>query len=284
METAIRLVEKHVVKRSSLMFAEIDDLSFRSKNLYNRANYSIRQHFFESGLVLSYETLDKLLHSAPSYQALPRKVSQQILMVLARNWKAWSVASKEYTKNPAKFLGKPKLPKYKHKTDGRNLLVYTVQAISKPKLKLGVINPSQTRLSITTKVSDVNQVRIVPRLRHYVVEVVYEKSCTTNHLNPDLIAAVDIGINNLAAVTSNHKGFRPVLVNGRHIKSVNQFYNKRKAQLQSKLKGNEKTSNRIAAISTRRNARVDHYLPQRKCLYYQNTGTTWHWYVSSGKK
>ena len=60
METAIRLVEKHVVKRSSLMFAEIDDLSFRSKNLYNRANYSIRQHFFESGLVLSYETLDKL--------------------------------------------------------------------------------------------------------------------------------------------------------------------------------------------------------------------------------
>lgn len=254
------LVEQHVVKRSSPMFAEIDELAFRSKNLYNRANYSIRQTFFEGGVVLNYETLDKLLQSEESYQALPRKVSQQILMVLARNWKAWSVASKEYTKNPAKFLGKPKLPKYKHKNDGRNLLIYTIQAIGKPGLKVGVINPSQTQLSITTKVTDIKQVRIVPRLKHYVIEVVYERACATNNLDPDLIAAIDLGVDNLAAVTSNHKGFRPILVNGKHIKSVNQFYNKRKAQLQSLLKGNRKTSNRIASLSTRRNDRVDHYL------------------------
>lgn len=256
----MKLVEQHVVKRSSPMFAEIDELAFRSKNLYNRANYSIRQTFFEGGVVLNYETLDKLLQSEESYQALPRKVSQQILMVLARNWKAWSVASKEYTKNPAKFLGKPKLPRYKHKVDGRNLLVYTIQAIGKPGLKIGVINPSQTGLSIKTFVSNINQVRIVPRLKHYVIEVVYERACTTNELDPNLIAAIDIGVDNLAAVTSNHKGFRPILVNGKHIKSVNQFYNKRKAQLQSKLKGNRKTSSRIARLSSRRNGKVDHYL------------------------
>lgn len=256
----MKLVEKHVVKRGSSMFNEIDDLAWRSKNLYNRANYSIRQQFFESGAILNYETLDKLLQSEESYQALPRKVSQQILMVLARNWKAFSAASKEYKKNNAKFLGKPTIPKYKHKTDGRNLLIYTIQAIGLPGLKVGVINPSQTGLSITTKVSGINQVRIVPRLKHYVIEVVYERACTTNELDPNLIAAIDIGVDNLAAVTSNHKGFQPILVNGKHIKSVNQFYNKRKAQLQSKLKGNRKTSNRIARLSSRRNGKVDHYL------------------------
>lgn len=165
----MKLVEKHVVKRGSLMFAEIDELAFRSKNLYNRANYSVRQEFFERGAILKYEALDKLLQSEESYQALPRKVSQQILMVLARNWKAWSAATIEYTKNPTKFLGKPKLPKYKHKTDGRNLLIYTIQAIGKPGLKVGVINLSQTGLSIPTKVSDINQVRIVPKLKHYVL-------------------------------------------------------------------------------------------------------------------
>ena len=222
----MRLVEKHVVKRGSLMFAEIDELAFRSKNLYNRANYSIRQEFFESGNILKYEALDKLLQTEESYQALPRKVSQQILMVLVRNWKAWTAASKEYAKNPSKFLGKPKLPKYKHKLDGRNLLIYTIQAISKPGVKVGVINPSQTSLSIKTLVTNINQVRIVPRLKHYVIEVVYEKSCiTTNNLDFNRIAAIDIGVDNLAAVTSNHKGFRPILVNGKHIKSVNQFYN-----------------------------------------------------------
>lgn len=205
-------------------------MALRSKNLYNRANYSVRQEFFESGNILNYQNLDKLLQPEESYQALPRKVSQQVLMVLARNWKAWSQATKEYALHSTKFLGKPKIPKYKHKTDGRNLLIYTIQAIGKPGLKNGAINPAQTGLSITTKVSGINQVRIVPKLKHYVIEVVYERACATTQLDRDRKAAIDIGVDNLAAVTSNHKGFRPILVNGKHVKSVNQFYNKRKAE------------------------------------------------------
>lgn len=256
----MRLVEKHVVKPSSSMFAESDDLAFRSKNLYNRANYSIRQQFFESGLILKYETLDKTLQNEESYKALPRKVSQQILMVLARNWKAWAAAIKEYAKNPTKFLGEPRIPGYKDKVEGRNVLIYTIQSLSKLSLKKGIINPSQTSLSVKTKVNNVNQVRIVPRLKHYVIEVVYERDCVDNNLTKNNIAAIDIGVDNLAAVTSNHKGFKPILVSGRHVKSVNQFYNKRKAELQEKLKGNKKTSNRIAALANRRNRKVDYYL------------------------
>lgn len=223
----MKLAERHVITRNSPMFQEIDELAHLSKNLYNRANYSVRQEFFESGSVMLYEAIDKLMQPEESYQALPRKVSQQILMVLCRSWKAWQKASAEYRKNPSRFLGEPKIPKYKPKTDGRNVLVYTIQAICKPGLKAGVINPSQTSLSVPTKATNINQVRIVPKLDHYVIEVVHERACVTDELDPNKIAAIDIGVDNLAAVTSNHKGFRPLLVSGRHIKSVNQYYNKR---------------------------------------------------------
>ena len=71
---------------------------------------------------------------------------------------------------------------------------------------------------------------------------------------------VDVGLNNLAAVTSNQKGFKPFLINGRPVKAVNNFYNKKKAELQSQLKGNRKTSNKIQRLSSKRGFKIDDYL------------------------
>jgi len=98
-------------------------------------------------------------------------------------WKAHSA----YQQCPDKFTSRPKLPHYKPKSDGRNLLVYTRQAISQPALKEGRICPSQLNLVIQTKHKEVQQVRIVPHASHYVVEVIYTvkpKSRTANKLNP----------------------------------------------------------------------------------------------------
>jgi len=118
MET-MRLVEKHVVRKGSREWKEIDDWAFKSKNLYNRANYEIRQHFFKTKQILSYNEMASRMRLEESYCALPRKVSQQVLRCLDRNWKAWKEANKAYEKNPVLFLGKPKLPKYKDKEKGR---------------------------------------------------------------------------------------------------------------------------------------------------------------------
>jgi putative transposase len=63
----------------------------------------------------------------------------------------------------------------------------------------------------------------------------------------------------LAALTSNKVGFQPRLVNGRPIKSLNQFYNKRRAQLQEAL-GHEGTTRRMERLTTRRTRRINHYL------------------------
>jgi IS605 OrfB family transposase len=257
----MQLTEQHIINRNDPRFAVIDAAAFLSKNLYNAANYEYRQTFIQEGKYLYYNEVQKRMQSHEAYKALPTKVSQQILMVLDRNWKGFREGLKAYYEDPSKFLGRPKLPKYKHKTEGRNILIYTIQAISRGKdgLKCGIIRPSMLAIEVKTQHKDVNQVRIVPRKGFYVVEVVYEQETKPTAVDPALHAGVDIGIDNLVALASNKPGFVPVVVNGRGLKSTNQFYNKRKAELQSKL-GHTGTTKRMGRMTNKRNRRIDHEL------------------------
>lgn len=201
------------------------------------------------------------MKSQEAYKALPAKVSQQILMILDKNWKSFFEAVKAYKADSSKFTGRPKLPKYKDKVKGRNILVYTIQAISSKQLKNGIIKLSGTELLIKTKVNSdrICQVRLVPKCDSYVIEVIYDEPESTVS-NNNFVASIDLGLDNLAALTSNQPGFTPLLINGRPLKSINQFYNKRKAQLQSQLKGSRKTSSRIQRLTRCRNQKVDNYL------------------------
>ena len=256
----VQLVEQHVIKRNHPQFDKIDEAAFASKNLYNLGNYHIRQNFFEMGWAYKYETLYHILKDTEAYQSLPRKVSQQILKILCKNWKAYFEAKKTYFEDPSKFLGEPRIPKYKDKMDGRNVLPYTIQAISKRHLRSGYINPSGLSLMIKTKQRNVNQVRIVPKKTHYIVEVVYTVEIDPVPLNYSLVAGIDIGVNNLTAIASNKRGFVPLVVNGRPLKAINQFYNKRKAELQAQLKNDQYTSWRIERMNDKRTRRINHYL------------------------
>jgi IS605 OrfB family transposase len=255
----MRLVERHVIKRGSLYWKEIDELAYLSKNLYNRANYEIRQHFFKTNQILSYNEMASRMQKEESYCSLPRKVSQQVLRCLDRNWKAWKEADKAYKKNPSQFLGKPKLPKYKAKEKGRNLLVYTIQAISSKELKKGWIKLSGTKLLFCCKRENINEVRIVPRADYYVLEVIYSQPIE-QLVNGEAVVSIDVGLNNLAAVTSNQKGFKPFLINGRPVKAINNYYNKQKAKLQSQLQGKKQSSNRIQRLATKRGFKIEDYL------------------------
>ncbi len=255
----MHLVEQHVIDRNDPRYSVIDAAAFKSKNLYNAALYEIRQSFIHEGKYLIYHEVQKRMQFHEAYKALPAKVAQQILLVLDRNWKSFFEAQAAYNKDPSKFLGRPKLPKYKHKTEGRNILVYTIQAISKTGLKRGLIQPSLLPIEVHTKQKDIDQVRIVPRKGFYVVEVVHEKAVKQSPVNPAWYAGIDIGMNNLVALTSNKPGFQSVLVNGRPVKSVNQFYNKRKADLQKQF-GHTGTTQRMERMMNKRNRRIDHYM------------------------
>jgi putative transposase len=115
----MRLVERHIIQPNHRFYQEIDRLCFSSKNLYNYANYLIRQSFIFEKTYLNYNPIQKTVQGSEPYQALPAKVSQQILMVLDRNWRSFLAANQAYQKTPEKFLGRPKLPKYKKKRNGQ---------------------------------------------------------------------------------------------------------------------------------------------------------------------
>lgn len=254
----MQLVEQHCIGAHDPRYSAIDDAAFRSKNLYNAANYLVRQSFIHHKIFLNYATIFHQIKTHEAYQALPRKVSNDVLRLLEKNWKSFFKAVKAYEEDPSKFLGRPKLPKYKEK-DGRNILIYDKQALSKPALEQGIIAPSQLGIPIPTKQTSVKQVRIVPRGNHYVVEVVYEQEEVHASVDPTLVAAIDMGLNCLATLTSNKPGFTPRLVNGRPLKSINQHYNKQRAKLQSKL-GKRGTSRRLDRFTNKRNRKINHYL------------------------
>jgi putative transposase len=258
----MQLTEQHIIDRKDPRFAVIDAAAFASKNLYNAALYEMRQAFIHEDIYLYYEEMDKRMQSHEAYKALPAKVSQQVLRQLADAWKAFREAKAAYEEDPSKFIGCPKLPKYKHKTEGRNILIYTVQAISKRGMKKGLIQPSMLSIEVQTKHKVIHQVRIVPRNGHYVVEVVYSKEPVQANVDPSFCVAIDLGVTNLAAITSNHVGFAPRLVNGRPIKACNQWYNKRMKELKLCLPKDdrERVTKQMERLTNTRNRYINHYL------------------------
>ncbi len=258
----MQLVEQHVISKNDPRYSVIDEAAFKSKNLYNAALYELRQAFIHEGKYLNYTEMDRRMQSHEAYKALPAKVSQQVLVLLDKNWRAFFEAREAYEEDPSTFTGRPRLPKYKHKTEGRNILVYTGQALSKPAMRDGLIRPSGLPITVETEHTSVDQVRIVPRNGHYLVEIVYTKEPVQANVDPSFCIAIDLGVTNLAAIASNHEGFMPRLVNGRPLKSWNQWYNKRMKQLKRQLPKaeRERVTKQMERITNTRNRQIQHYL------------------------
>jgi hypothetical protein len=140
-----------MIRETDARFELIDRAAFAGKSLYNAALYEIRQHFIFCGKYLNYNQMDKRMQKHEAYRSLPRKVSQQVLKLLDKNWTSYFEATRAYEEDPSKFLGRPRLPGYKDKQGGRNILVYTIQALSKPALRNGIIKPSQLGIEIRTR-------------------------------------------------------------------------------------------------------------------------------------
>ena len=145
--------------------------------------------------------------------------ANSLLILLHKNWIAFFEARAAYQADPSRFTGRPKLPKYKDKVKGRNLLIYDKQALGKRAFKkTGKLVPSGLPIEIDTCITEwrqVAQVRIVPRLDGYMVEVVYEQQEEQAEVDKGLVAALDPGVNVLAALTSSKPGFVPRLVSGK---------------------------------------------------------------------
>lgn len=236
----------------------ISAICHASKNLCNKANFLIRREFFNNGKWIRYLELWDIIKDTDEYRELPAQTSQQILKLLDKNWKSSFRAIQEWNKNPSKFLGRPKFPNYKPK-DGENLLVFTNQQC---KIKDGLLKfPKMIDLEFKTRLKDVklNQVRIIPRQFNYVCEIVYEKEVKFDELDSKKVIGIDLGVSNVVTIGNNF-GAVPIVVKGGVVKSMNQFYNKEKARIQSVYdKSGLKYGKKLAKLDWKRNNKVKDY-------------------------
>ena len=222
----MQLVERIWLKPTK----ELSSLCHKAKNLYNQANYHVRQFYFTLEEYINYYDLQVILKKQECYKVLPAQTSQQILDLVSKNWKSFFQALKEYRINPSKFQGRPKLPKYKEK-DGESIVIFTNQ---NTRIKEQYIHfPKLCNLQpIKTRLTQYQQIRIIPQPYGYMCEIVYNYHETDLHLNPDHVVGIDLGLENLITLVNNI-GIAPIIIKGGMLKSVNQFYNKINAQLQS---------------------------------------------------
>ncbi len=241
-----------------------------SKNLYNEGNYLIRQEFFNRGKWIRYNTLYHKIKTSKNYQLLPAQTAQQVLRIVDRSWKAFSGAIKEWKKDKSKFKGRPKPPGYKPK-NGEFMLVFTNQQV---KLKDNFLFfPKKASLELKTRLpnnTDIREVRIIPKGVGYVVEIVYQKEIHSKPLNTDNIIAIDLGVRNLIT-TVNNNGFKPFVIKGGVVKSINQFYNKERARIQSTYDHQGiNTGKTMLKLTNKRNKKINDYFHKtsRKIIEY----------------
>lgn len=276
----VQRVEKHVIKTSNPYYSLLCDYTHKAKNLYNHANYLIRQEFFTNNKWLRYGELDKILKGDlvyDDYRQMPSAQSaQQLLRLVDKVWVSFFRSIKDWSKNPDKYQGKPKVPKYKSK-DGKYVLVLTSQDV---KINNGLLKfprkfdgfEVKPRFVELNDFVDFKQVRIIPNCNSLCVELVYTVEIPDNNLEDNgCYLGIDIGLDNLATVVNN-KGYEPFVINGKGLKSINKYYNKQMSYYRSisKKVNNRDYTNRLARLTEKRNLKVDDYLHKasRKIIDY----------------
>lgn len=249
------LVESHIINESK----ELNELTFKCKNLYNKANYIIRNEFVSTGKYLSKFDMFTICKDINEYKCLPVRIARGVLRTLDANWKSFFSCIKKWRENKQLFKAKPNLPKYLPKNSRFTALFYET-AILKP--KNGKIGLSSLKLRIPVKTTGkLIEIQIIPtKTNKFKINIIYDFKEQPLKNDNKQYCSVDLGLNNLMTITSNKAGIKPVVVNGRPLKSINQFYNKQKANYQSVLPKDVKTSKRIHKLTFKRDCKVNDYL------------------------
>ena len=266
----VQRVEKHFIKQNNLYYPMFCDFAHKAKNLYNHANFLVRNEFIKNNKWLRYNEMDKMLKTDlkfDDYKQMPTAQSaQQVLRLLDKNWKSFFITIKDWSKNKDKYLGRPKLPKYKAK-DGKHILILTNQNVKLkdnmlvfPKTFCGFI--IQPQFIKHDNFVSFQQVRFIPKYKSFIVELVYNIE-VPNKILPDnkRYLSVDIGLDNLATVVNN-TGLKPIIINGKGLKSINKYYNKQMShyrEVAKRMNGRDYT-NRMNNLTMKRNCKINDYM------------------------
>jgi len=235
-----------------------------SKNLFNQANYILRQQFMKGETMTGYSDLVKQFqipdenNENNNYQKLPAKTAQWTIKKVKQSWYSFFKARRAWKKHPEKFTGMPKPPKYKEK-NGEFMLIFTTQQCS---IHDGFLKfPKIMNLEVKTRLENVNlrEVRIIPQGMGYVIEIVYEKYVQdVEKTKPAEIMGIDIGVRNIVTIGDSISN-EGIAVKGGVLKSINQFFNKEYAKLKSisdRQIGNRFMTEREKRLFQKRNRKI----------------------------
>lgn len=268
-------VERHIIHSNHELYSKFIEYGKYSKNLYNYTLYYLRQLLIQKSKIkdkqknnieLTKEEQNKLEEkylSAYSFctkekhsevmKNMHSQVSQQTVQLVYQNWDSFFKANNDYNKNSQKYLGRPKLPKYLDK-NGMYIFKFTNQAckfkenyIQFPK----VFNKYKLKTKINGKLKEV---RVLPRNKYFIIEIVYDKEIIEYQKNTNKKLSIDLGLNNLLAVANNFNE-QPIIVNGKGLKSINQYYNKKMSILQSK--NPKQYTNKMNKLTIKRNNKIN---------------------------
>ncbi|WP_338992190.1 transposase [Fusobacterium animalis] len=254
---------KHLSKKE---FKILKYLCHIAKNLKNQAIYNVRQHYFKNKKYLSYNENYKILKNSENYKKLNSNMAQQILKEVDESFKSFFALLK-LTKN-GQYNGKIKLPNYLDK-DGFTTLVIGFVRLKDDMLIVPYSNSLRKahkeiaiKLPLVLKDKKIKEIRIIPKQhsRYFEIQYTYEVEEVQRELNENNVLGIDLGIDNLCTcVTNTGASF---IIDGRKLKSINQYYNKINAKLQS-IKDKQKIERmtlRQKKITRKRNNRINDYL------------------------
>ena len=252
------LTEKEIIYSTDERFALIKELCHLSKNLYNASLYDVRQYYFETKSYRTWQSQRPIFtknHNS-DYYALQSHLAGEVLMQVGRQFIS-------FFNN--KTNKKKRIPKYKDK-NGYNVITFPKITISKQvdfdedkQLYTYTLCKKSYNLKIQSTKSNVKMAQFVYDEVNDLIKCfkIYEVEQPKLKRDNSRYFSIDPGLNNIVSIYNN-VGIRPLLYNGRPIKSINQYYNKNTAKLRSKLPTNVKSSKRLKLLSFKRNNKIDY--------------------------
>ena len=252
------LTEKEIIYSTNERFDLIKELCHLSKNLYNASLYDVRQYYFETKSYRTWQSQAPIFtkNNNSDYYALQSHLAQQVLMQVGRQFLG-------FFNN--KSNKKKRIPKYKDK-NGYNVITFPKITISKQidfdedkQIYTYTLCKRSYNLKIKSTKHNVKMVKFVYDEVNDLIKCfkIYEVEAPKLKKDNSRYFSIDPGLNNIVSIYNNI-GIRPLLYNGRPIKSINQYYNKTNAKLRSELPNNIKSSKKLKQLSLKRNNKIDY--------------------------
>lgn len=259
----MQLVEKQIIKRTDKRYKELLSLCHLSKNLYNTVLYTIRQHWFDTvkddtikkKFLNYYDVWNILKKDNADYKALEYHSAQLVIKQVEANFSSFFSLLK--LKQQGKYQKKVKLPSYLDK-EGYNVISFN--QFKKKDLKNGIVClPKSKTLKFKIRNTNLHFINVVPKNDYIQVNFIYKRPEKELKEDNGKYFAIDLGIDNLATVSSNKE--KPFIIDGKKVKHINQFYNKKVGKVKSELEkvNKKKFSHKTRQLTLKRNNKIDDY-------------------------